>query len=101
MRQIAGDARVGVATVDRVLNRVLLRACGAASGRYKPRHGETAASGLGEARSVLQGSAVHCRGDPVGGPALALLTEWSGGYALPLGAMALLGGCGVALLALV
>ncbi|TDH59329.1 transposase [Dankookia rubra] len=47
---------------------VLLRACGASPRRYKPRHGETAVSGLGEAGSVLQGSAVHGRGDPLGGP---------------------------------
>ncbi len=34
----------------------------------------------------------------VAAPALALLAEWSGGYALPLGAMALIGSSGVALL---
>jgi len=45
-------------TLDRVaaVVRVLLRTCGAAPGRYKPRHGETAASGLGKAGSVLQGA---------------------------------------------
>ncbi len=36
--------------------------------RYKPRYVETAASGLGEAGLVLQGAAVHRRGDPLGGP---------------------------------
>ncbi len=41
---------------------------GAALGRYKPGHGETAESGLGEVGSVLQGAAVHRRGDPLGGP---------------------------------
>src|SRR3954453_3443384 len=50
------------------LARVLLRLCGAGPSRYKPRHGETTASGLGEAGSVLQGTAVHRRGDPMGGP---------------------------------
>ena len=34
-------------------------------------------------------------------PALAFLSNWSGGYALPLGAMALVGAGGVALLAAV
>ncbi|MBL6081975.1 MFS transporter [Belnapia sp. T18] len=37
----------------------------------------------------------------VAAPALALLTGWTGGYALPLGMMALVGGVGVALLAIV
>jgi hypothetical protein len=37
----------------------------------------------------------------VAAPALAFLTEWSGEYALPLGAMALIGAYGVALLAAV
>jgi MFS family permease len=37
----------------------------------------------------------------VAAPALALLTDWTGWYAVPLGVMALAGGCGVALLAVV
>ncbi len=37
----------------------------------------------------------------IAAPALALLTDWTGGYAVPLGVMALAGGCGVALLAVV
>ena len=35
---------------------------------YKPGHGETTTDGSGAAGSILQGSAVHRRGDPVGGP---------------------------------
>ena len=53
--------------------RVLLRPCEAILSRYKPWHGETAESGLGEAGSVLQGAAVHrasstcwSRGDAAG-----------------------------------
>ncbi|SDB74587.1 hypothetical protein SAMN02927895_05290 [Belnapia rosea] len=38
---------------------VLLHSCGAVPDRYKPGHGETAASGLGEVGSVLQGATVH------------------------------------------
>src|SRR4051812_45340999 len=34
---------------------------------YKRRYGETAASGPGAARPVLQGAAIHRRGDPLGG----------------------------------
>ena len=40
----------------------LLRTYGATPGRYKPWHGETAAGGLGEAGSVLQGSALYRQG---------------------------------------
>jgi putative transposase len=41
-----------------VVLEVLFRGCGASSSRYKPRHGETAASHLGEAGSVLQRAVV-------------------------------------------
>src|SRR4051812_21598061 len=52
----------------RAVIEVLLHLCAPSLTGYSSEHGETAAGGFGKAGSGFQGSAVHGRGDPLGGP---------------------------------
>jgi len=54
-----------------VLIKVLLHLCAPSLTGYSSEHGETAAGGFGKAGSKFQGSAVHGRGDPLGGPVVS------------------------------